>query len=113
MAEPDMDAEDQKLLTLGRATLRRLAASSAAAVRDDTGRTYVAAAVDLPSLRLSALQAVVVVATASGANGLEAAVVVGADGAPPDADGLAAVHDLGGSGVAVFHAALDGPATRS
>jgi hypothetical protein len=111
MPDSTLDAEDEKLVTLARATLRRLDASSAAAVRDDTGRTYVAAAVELSSLRLSALQAVVVVAAASGANRLEAAVVV--DAAAADADGLAAVRELGGSSVVVFHATLDGPATPS
>jgi hypothetical protein len=120
MPDSTLDAEDEKLVTLARATLRRLDASSAAAVRDDTGRTYVAAAVELSSLRLSALQAVVVVAAASGANRLEAAVVVDAAGAAADAagaaadaDGLAAVRELGGSSVVVFHATLDGPATPS
>jgi hypothetical protein len=105
--------EDDKLLTLARATARRLGASSAAAVRDDTGRTYVAAAVALPSLRLSALQAVVAVASASGAAGIEAALLVNAGAAPADADGVAAVRELGGGSTPVYVAAFDGPATVS
>ena len=106
MAEPDV--EDGKLLMLARATLGRLRVPSAAAVRDDTGRTYVAAVVDLPSLRLSALQAAVAMAMASGATGLEAAVLVSAVGGPPDPQGIAAVHDLGGPTVAVYAAGTTG-----
>jgi hypothetical protein len=105
--------EDDKLLTLALATARRLGAGSAAAVRDDTGRTYVATVVDLPSLQLSALQAVVAVASASGAAGLEAALLVNADAAPADAAGVAAVRELGGSETPVYVAAFDGPANVS
>jgi hypothetical protein len=108
----DLDAEDAKLLTLARATVGRLGAGSAAAVRDDTGRTYVAAEVELPSLRLSALQAVVAVAVASGATGLEAAALVSRRSAAADEPGLAAVHDLGGASTPVFVADVDGPATQ-
>ena len=39
-----------------------MAASEGAAVRDETGRTYTAAAVALPSLRLSALRLAVAMA---------------------------------------------------
>ena len=108
----DWDPEDAKLLTLARATLGRLRASTAAAVRDDTGRTYVAAEVVLPSLRLSALQAVVTVALGSGATGLEAAVLVSAAGDSADAAGVAAVRDLGGPATPVFVAGPDGPGAR-
>ena len=68
--------EDGKLITLARASRARNAAAEGAAVRDETGRTYVAATVELPSLRLSALQAAVAAAVSGEASALEAAVVV-------------------------------------
>jgi hypothetical protein len=74
-----VDAEDEKLATLARATRARTGSSEAAAVRDDIGRTYVAAAVRLPALRLTALQAAIAAAASSGAGSLEAAVVVTTD----------------------------------
>ena len=71
------DPEDAKLLILARSARARAGAVEGAAVRDDIGRTYVAATVDLPSLRLSAVQAVVAAAVSSGADRLEAVAVVG------------------------------------
>lgn len=71
-----MDAEDEKLVTLARSARARTGAAEGAAVRDDIGRTYVAATVALPSLSLTALQAAVAAAASSGADRLEAAVVV-------------------------------------
>ena len=71
------DPEDAKLLTLARSARARAGAVEGAAVRDDIGRTYAAATVDLPSLRLSAVQAVVAAAVSSGADRLEAVAVVG------------------------------------
>jgi len=114
MTDPttDLDPEDAKLLTLARATARRLGTGSAAAVRDDTGRTYVAGAVALRSLQLSALQAVVAVALGSGAQGLEAAVLVTSTGDEVDDRGVLAVRDLGGPATPVFLAGPDGPGTR-
>jgi hypothetical protein len=85
--------EDAKLVTLARATRARTGAAQGAAVRDTDGRTYAAASVALPSLRLSALQVAVAMAISSGAPGLEAAVVLSA-GAVADPDGAAAVADL-------------------
>jgi hypothetical protein len=93
VSSPDgFDAEDAKLVTLARATMARTGATQGAAVRDTDGRTYAAATVSLPSLRLSALQAAVAMAVASAAPGLEAAVVFG--GAPADPAGVSAVRDL-------------------
>lgn len=91
-AEPA--AEDAKLVTLARSARARAAAAEGAAVRDDIGRTYAAASVGLESLRLSALQAAVAAALASGSDRVEAAVVVsGADAlAEPD---LAVLRELG------------------
>ena len=42
---PDLSPEDQKLVTLARATMARTGAPEGAAVRDLDGRTYAAAAV--------------------------------------------------------------------
>lgn len=88
-----LDAEDAKLLTLARGAWGRGGGTEGAAVRDTEGRTYAAADVRLPSLRLSALEAAVAAAVSSGAKALEAAVVVAADPAAEPA-GVAAVRDL-------------------
>jgi hypothetical protein len=96
----ELSAEDRKLVTLARATRARTGAVEGAAVRDADGRTYAAATVALPSLQMSAVGVCVAMAVASGAKGLEAAVVLtGADLVAP-AD-LAALRDLGGDGVVV------------
>jgi hypothetical protein len=71
-----VDAEDEKLVTLARSARARTGAAEGAAVRDDIGRTYVAATVSLPGLELTALQAAVAAAASSGVTTLEAAVVV-------------------------------------
>jgi hypothetical protein len=76
-------------------------------VRDLDGRTYAAATVDLPSLRLSAVQAAVAMAVTSGARGLEAAVVLGESTDVAGAD-LDAVRDLAGEGVPVHRTGADG-----
>ncbi len=68
--------EDTKLITLARSSRARNSAAEGAAVRDETGRTYVATTVSLPSLQLSAVQAAVAAAVSSGAQRLEEAVVV-------------------------------------
>jgi cytidine deaminase len=72
----DLDPEDAKLITLARSARARTGAQEGAAVRDDTGRTYVATTVDLPSLQLTALQSAVAAAVSSGVSALEAAAVV-------------------------------------
>jgi hypothetical protein len=71
-----VDAEDEKLVTLARSARARTGAAEGAAVRDDIGRTYVAATVSLPALELTALAAAVAAAASSGVTKLEAAVVV-------------------------------------
>jgi hypothetical protein len=102
----ELDAEDKKIITLARSARARNGVAEGAAVRDETGRTYVAGTVDLPSLHLSALQTAVAMAVASGAKGLEAAAVVSDANHPADGD-LAAVRDLGGAGTSVFLAGTD------
>jgi hypothetical protein len=89
----DLDPEDAKLITLARSARGRTGAPEGAAVRDTDGRTYLAATVALPSLRLSALQAAVAAAVSSGVDGLEAAAIV-SDSEAVEPDGLAAVRDL-------------------
>jgi cytidine deaminase len=99
--------EDRKLITLARSARARNGVPEGAAVRDETGRTYVAGSVALASLRLTALQTAVAMAVASGAKSLEAAAVVTAAETPADAD-RAAVRDLGGPGTPVILAGPDG-----
>lgn len=104
-----VDPEDRKIITLARSVRARNGVPEGAAVRDETGRTYVAGTVELSSLRLSALQTAVAMAVASGAKSLEAAAVV-TETRPeelPEAD-LAAVRDLGGPGTPVLVAGPDG-----
>ena len=70
--------EDTKLVTLATNTLARSGAAQAAALRDTTGRTYVAINVLSPSLNLDAFEAVLTVALASGITGIESVVATGA-----------------------------------
>ncbi|MFC7218777.1 cytidine deaminase [Streptomyces polyrhachis] len=99
--------EDQKIITLARSARARSGASEGAAVRDETGRTYVAVPVVLPSLRLTALQTAVAMAAASGATSLEAAALVTVAPSPAPAD-HAAVRDLGDAATPLLLAAPDG-----
>ncbi|MBV9846054.1 MAG: cytidine deaminase [Kutzneria sp.] len=89
----ELDPEDAKIVTLARSVRARIGAAEGAAVRDIDGRTYAAGTVRLPSLRLTALQAAVAAAVASGATGLEAAAVVTA-AVEVDGESVAAVRDL-------------------
>ena len=73
-----LSAEDQKLVTLARATMARTRAAEGAAVRDLDGRTYAGASVDLPSLSLTALEVCVAMAVterALGHHGISAFIV--------------------------------------
>ncbi|MET3983726.1 hypothetical protein ABIC27_001586 [Streptomyces sp. PvR034] len=99
--------EDSKIITLARSARARNAVPEGAAVRDETGRTYVAGTVELESLKLSALRTAVAMAVASGAQSLEAAAVVSAADGVDEAD-RAAVRDLGGAATPVLLAAPDG-----
>jgi hypothetical protein len=92
MTDP-LDAEDAKLVTLARGARGRAGSPEGAAVRDTDGRTYAAAAVDLPSLQLTAAQAAVALAVSSGATALEAVVIVGG-GLGPDPASVAVARDL-------------------
>jgi hypothetical protein len=117
-----VDPEDRKIVTLARSARARNSVPEGAAVRDETGRTYVAGTVELASLRLSALQTAVAMAVASGlsalqtavamavasgAKSLEAAAVVSESTELPATD-LSAVRDLGGEATPVLLAGADG-----
>ncbi|GAB2752103.1 cytidine deaminase [Streptomyces bullii] len=102
-----LDPEDRKIVTLARSTRARNGVPEGAAVRDETGRTYVAGTVALDSLKLSALQTAVAMAVASGAESLEAAAVV-TEAESVSAQDLAAVRELGGAGTPVLLAGPDG-----
>lgn len=109
MAEADaLSPEDAKLVVLARSARARTGAAEGAAVRDDIGRTYAAATVSLPSLRLTALQAAVASAVSSGVERLEATVVhtSATELAPADA---AIVDDL--APATVLLAGADGAVT--
>ncbi|MEU5974182.1 cytidine deaminase [Streptomyces sp. NPDC047315] len=103
----DLGAEDRKIITLARSARARNAVPEGAAVRDETGRTYVAGTVALDSLKLSALQTAVAMAVASGATSLEAAAVVSESAAVAEQD-RAAVRDAGGPATPVLLAGPDG-----
>jgi hypothetical protein len=103
MADAPTNPEDAKIVTLARSTRARSQAPEGAAVRDTDGRTYAASTVQLPSLRLSALQVAVAMAVSSGVRGLEAAAVV-TDAGRLEASDLDAVRDFGGAGLPVFRA---------
>jgi len=101
--------EDEKLVTLARASRARASAAEGAAVRDGTGRTYTAATVELASLQLSALRVAVAMAVSSGATTLEAAAVVREDdGHPLHERDVSAVRDLAGPWTPVFVASPGG-----
>lgn len=87
----DLDSENAKLVTLAQSASARTG-RPAAAVRDDIGRTYVAASVTLTSLSLTAVQAAAAAALSSGATVVKAVALIGADYAPVD---IAVLTELG------------------
>ena len=94
-----LEPEDDKLLVLARGAMGRTGGGSGAAVRDTDGRTYAAGTVELKALPLTALQAAVAAAISSGAEGFEAAVLVG--GSFHDA-GIAAVREVSADAKLIF-----------
>jgi cytidine deaminase len=106
------DPEDTKIITLARSTRARTGAAQGACVRDTDGRTYAAANVALPSLRLSAVQVAVAMAVSSGAAGLEAVAVLADDPVAADQD-LAVVRELAGADVTFLVATADGVVQES
>lgn len=111
MMTDQLTPEDAKLVALARSARARIAAAQAAAVRDDTGRSYVGADVSLPSFQISGLQLAVAQAVAAGAAGLEAAVVI--TGQPDEEVAMAAVSDVGPAGVPVHIADPRGTVIRT
>ena len=105
-AREPSDPEDLKIIALARSARARTGAAEGACVRDTDGRTYAGASVALPHLDLSALQVAVAMAVSSGAPGLEAAALVGAN--EPSVEDLAVLGDLPGTGVAVWRADASG-----
>jgi hypothetical protein len=94
----ELNPEDAKLITLARsARVRSVAgdglAAEGAAVRDETGRTYVAATVVKGPLRLPALHLAVASALSSGARSFEAAAIVTAEAQPAGIDILATIGE--------------------
>jgi hypothetical protein len=102
-----LDPEDRKIVTLARSARARNGVPEGAAVRDETGRTYVAGTVALDSLKLSALQTAVAMAVASGATSREAAAVV-TEAETASEEDRAVVRDLGGAQTPVLVAGPDG-----
>lgn len=68
-------------------------AAEGAAVRDETGRTYVAATVVKGPLRLPALHLAVASALSSGARSFEAAAIVTSEAEPAGVDVLTAIGE--------------------
>ena len=99
----ELGPEDAKLVTLARSSRARARSTEGAAIRDRDGRTYAAVSVDLPSLSLTAVQATVAMAVASGVTGLEAAVVVTDALGVGEAD-ADVVRDFAGAGVPIYRA---------
>ncbi len=96
------NAEDRKLAILATNTLTRSGAREAAALRDSTGRTYVAINVQSPSLNLDAFEAVLTVALASGITGIESVVATGVQ-----PSNVKAIKDFAPTAT-VFYIAADG-----
>ncbi|MDP3971786.1 MAG: cytidine deaminase [Candidatus Nanopelagicales bacterium] len=105
------DPDWAKLIVLARSARARVGAREGAAVRDETGRTHTAVCVELESLVLSALQLAVANAIATGARGIEAAVVVGqAESDPTDE---AVVREVATDAAELLLCAPDGAPVKS
>ncbi len=107
MSNSFSNAEDQKLATLATSTLARTGAKQAAALRDTTGRTYVAINISAPALRLDAVQAVFAVAAASQIAGIEAVVIAGEKAA------MTTVITDNSPQAMIFHIDANGSVTRA
>ena len=99
--------EDQKLATLATSTLARTGAKQAAALRDTTGRTYVAINISAPTLTLDAVQAVFTVAAASQIAGIEGVVIAGEKSA------ITSVITDNSPLATIFHIDANGSVTRA
>lgn len=111
--QPDLtepSEEDAKLIALARSARARARASTAGAVRDDTGRSYVGADVALPSLQISGIELAVAQAVAAGAGALEAAVIV--TDVPTEDPNATVVSDVGPAGIPLLVADARGSVVR-
>jgi cytidine deaminase len=90
----ELSADDQKLVTLARAARARIRATTGAAVRDETGRTYAGADVALASLAMTSVDLAVAQAAASGAERIDAMAIV-TDAGSEQRPATAAAADLG------------------
>ena len=107
MSNSFVNTEDQKLATLATATLARTGAKQAAALRDTTGRTYVAINISEPTLTLDAVQAVFTVAAASQIAGIEGVVIAG------DKAAMTEVITDNSPQATIFHIDANGSVTRA
>lgn len=107
MSNSFSNPEDQKLATLATSTLARTGAKQAAALRDTTGRTYVAINISAPKLTLDAVQAVFTVAAASQIAGIEGVVIAGEKAA------MTAVITDNSPQATIFHIDANGSVTRA
>jgi len=103
----ELSADDQKLVTLARAARARIQALAGAAVRDETGRTYVGADVNLECLRISAAELAVAQAVAAGATSVAAIAIVGILNGDWQTQ-VQPVRELSGTGVTVVLAGRTG-----
>ena len=107
MSNSFSNPEDQKLATLATSTLARTGAKQAAALRDTTGRTYVAINISAPTLTLDAVQAVFTVAAASQIAGIEGVVIAGEKSA------MTTVITENSPHATIFHIDANGSVTRA
>ena len=107
MSNTFSNPEDQKLATLATSTLARTEAKQAAALRDTTGRTYVAINISAPTLTLDAVQAVFTVAAASQIAGIEGVVIAGEKSA------ITSVITDNSPLATIFHIDANGSVTRA
>lgn len=107
MSNSFSNPEDQKLATLATTTLARTGAKQAAALRDTTGRTYVAINISAPTLTLDAVQAVFTVAAASQIAGIEGVVIAG------DKAAMTEVITENSPQATIFHIDANGSVTRA
>ena len=100
------NSEDQKLFTLASASMQRNNVTQSAALRDGTGRTHVGNVIALDSLELDALQVALAMAVSSGAEVIDAAVIVGQR---PSDISLENVREISKNSM-VWHVTADGSA---
>ena len=94
--------EDDKLAVLAKGARSRVQAKVGAALRDETGRTYASAEVEIESLKLSAVEMVVAQAVASGSTGVESVVVSPQNQVSVSDSDLELVRAFAGAGVPIY-----------